>query len=313
MKLHNHTPLPARLFRGEPHPDHMLATAVVSVVHPLDGDGLGPALLDGAAPSPSPVVTECGEQPGDAAPYRSGTQFWVLGHARPPEPTAAMTVELTVARQSRTLLVVGDRRWRADGTFTPPEPFAAMPLSYARAYGGRATDGGRQCVYALNPLGRGYVPGNDGAGVALPNIEWPDDRVQTWRCRPEVAGFAPVFGDAPLHLERSVVADADAPMGLRLTPAWFSVAHPRLVLPRAQPGAVVRLRGVRPQQALSFALPSAPARLTVVLGSRRHALSLALDTVGILADEGRVLLSYRASFRYEFVRHLQRAAFLEAA
>ncbi len=291
MKLHNHTDLPARLFRGEPYPDHMLATVVVKLARPIHADGeLGPPLAGAPGPSEAATATEHGLLPGDAVPYRGGSEFWLLGHARPPAPTAAMTVALFVGnRERRTLLVVGDRSWHRDGTPSAPAEFEAMPLTHARAFGGEALAGG------------------------LPNIEWPDDRVQTPACRPDPAGFAPLVPGSAQHLQHAVAPDPTAGAGIRISRRWWSATHPRLVLPAQPAGTSVRVVGVAGEHALHFALPASPARLTVVLGGRRHALALLLDTIGILADAKQVSLSYRASFRYAVVPGMARAVHLEAA
>lgn len=291
MKLHNHTDLPARLFRGEPYPDHMLATVVVKLARAIDGDGqLGPPLPDAPGPTEAATATEHGVVPGDAVPYRGGSEFWLLGHARPPRATGAMTVELRVGdRERRTLLVVGERHWRRDGTASAPAPFEAMPLVHGRAFGGDTLAGG------------------------LPNLEWPDDRVHTPACRPDPAAFAPLVPGSPLHLRHAVAIDPARGCGLRISRRWWSATHPRLVLPPQPAGTAVRVFGVAGEHALHFALPASPAKLTVVLGGRRHALELVLDTIGILADARQVSLSYRASFRYAVVPGMARAVHLEAA
>ena len=290
MKLHNHTELPARMFRGEPYPEHMLATVVVKLARPILGDGgLGPPQAGAPEPSEGPTPSEYGLLPGDAVPYRGGTELWLLGCARPVAPTAAMTVELAIGTAlRRSLLVVGERVWRRDGTPSPPECFDCMPLTHARAFGGDAVTG-------------------------LPNVEWPDDRVHTRACRPDPASFAPLVAGSSVHLQHAVAADPTRPSGMRISRRWWSAAHPRLVLPPQPAGTPIAVCGVAGADTLRFALPPAPAQLTVVLGRRRHVLALALDTVGILSEPRLVSLSYRASFRYAVVPGMARAAHLEAA
>lgn len=301
MRLHNHTNLRAGLFRGEPHPEHMLATVVVHVEHAAIDGALQPATSTRCAVDSAPVVTELDEAPVLPTPTGGGTSFWVVGEARPSAPTPEMIVELAVGPRARRLVVVGDRVWRHDGTPTAPRLFESMPLTYERAYGGGAHRRGAH-AHAFNPHGRGHVVADRGARVRLPNLEWEDDRVRTWRCRPEVAGFAPISGLVqPGRVGR--------PPGVE----WFPVAHPRLVFPAVAPGVVVSLRGVLRGEALRFTVPPPPARLEVVLGSQRHVPALVLDGVGILVEERIVRLHYRAAFRYAVVRHLRRDAILEAA
>lgn len=312
MRFENPTDLDARLFRGEIRADEMLATLVVKTVHDIDPRGrLGEPLPGALVPSPIDTPTALGVVPGDRVPYRRGVDVWVLGHARPAHATAAMTVELAVGDQTRALLVVGDRHWRRDGTASAPAPFTEMPLSYARAYGGRVVDGEGEHVHALNPDGRGFVTNTRQiTGVALPNVEWPDDRVRSWSCRPEVAGLAALGSTSPMQLARAVRPDPAAAMGFRLTSRWFSCAHDRLVFARADPGMPVRLAGMGNEGRVRFELPRVRLHADVTLGSRRDGLALRLDTIGVLADRDQVVLSYRASFRYSLVKHQQRRATL---
>ena len=313
MRFDNPTQLDAQLFRGEVRADEILATAVVKTRHDIGADGrLSAPLLGTAMPSATDTATELGVIPTDLVPYRRGVDVWVLGHARPPRATAAMTIELSLGRETRALLVVGDRRWRRDGTASAPVPFDEMPVCYSRAYGGRVVADDDEQVHPLNPDGRGFVTSARALdGALLPNIEWPDDRVRSWSCRPRVAGFSALAASSPMQVVRAIRPDADAPLGFRLTRASFSCANEQLVFARADPGTSVRLAGMGPGGALAFELPSLSLVAVVVLGTRRHALPLALDTIGILADLGQVVFSYRASFRYGLVKHQRRIVTLQ--
>lgn len=312
MRFENTTALAARLFRGEPRPEQMIATLVVKTTHEVDANGrLSAPLPDGAPPEPTDTSNELGILPGEQVPYRRGVDVWVLGHARPERPCAAMTVELSVGDELRTLLVVGDRTWRRDGTPTEPMPFETMPITYSRAYGGRIVRDDVEAIHPLNPDGRGFAPtARSSAGLPLPNVEWPDDRVHVWSDRSEVAGWAALGATSPLQLSRAVRVEPSAPLGYRITRALFSCAHPRLVFTSVDPGTPVRLVGMGPQGALRFVVPNQRLRAVVELGRRSHRLDLRLDTIGVLADLGRVVLSHRCSFRYGLVKHQHRSVTL---
>jgi hypothetical protein len=164
-----------------------------------------------------------------------------------------------------------------------------------------------ECSHPENPDGRGFVPDRRAAeGVALPNIEWRDDRLHTWSDRPQPAGFAPLASGAPMQLLRSVRVDPDAPAGFRVTREHHRCAHPRLCFGRLDPGTPIVLTGVGVCDAIAFALPPAWLSVEVTLGAAVHALPLCLDAVGVLADEATVQLSYRAAFRYHPVQHQRR-------
>lgn len=143
-----------------------------------------------------------------------GTDLIVQGSARPPSPTAEMTVAVELSgRVVHSALVFGPRRCEVSGgriTFTPPEPFEEMPLRYEYAYGGgdpafdrdvleivrrdvskdkirRVTavaeelfGDGHPLMYPRNRFGSGYVIDprpEDVEGRELPRMEWPTDRL----------------------------------------------------------------------------------------------------------------------------------------
>jgi hypothetical protein len=172
------------------------------------------------------------------APLKPAADIVVQGHAYAPSgPVAQLDVSVSVAPadapragSARVLRVFGDRRvvWRGEGlapSFTDPEPFVVMPLTYDRAYGGRdvwseaahpdevmawlrpyAGDVPAEELsrynYARNPAGRGYVvhPSRRAFDeVLLPNLELPHDLLtperlcsgdpDRWAAQPVPAGF----------------------------------------------------------------------------------------------------------------------------
>ncbi len=108
-------------------------------------------------------------------------EFLVSGHAYPPGgvPAAACAVRARVGALEKVVLVFGDRHWQGDRP-SAPAPFATMPLTAARSYGGSD--------FAANPAGRGRMA--EGAVRWLPNLELPADRV----VRPDQAVVPAVFG-----------------------------------------------------------------------------------------------------------------------
>src|ERR1700733_12516514 len=60
----------------------------------------------------------------------------VTGSAFPPgRAQAVAAARVTIGTVDKTLYVVGDRSWK-DGVASDPAPFAEMPLTYDRAFGG---------------------------------------------------------------------------------------------------------------------------------------------------------------------------------
>ncbi len=108
-------------------------------------------------------------------------------HAPGGKPVTATTVSFQVGQYAKRLAVIGDRTWRGFMGPTPPAPFARMPVTYERAYGGPG--------FAPNPLGRGSaeVAGADGRRVRpMPNIEHPDRLITDPGRGGDPAGFGPI-------------------------------------------------------------------------------------------------------------------------
>lgn len=127
---------------------------------------------------------------------KTTTDVLLVGHACAPagRPVTQMDVGLRVGRLQKVLRVFGDRRW---GTFgaSAPEPFVTKPLVYERAFGGAdpRTEHPERDWDARNPVGTGFVVSAGHAdGVALPNIERPDDLIGGRRDRPAPAGFGAI-------------------------------------------------------------------------------------------------------------------------
>lgn len=143
--------------------------------------------------------------PGSSVKYeadlvrtKTTTDVIVIGHAYAPDgrPATRMDVAFAVGPVHKVLRVTGDRVWRGFGT-SSPEPFTRMPLIYERAYGGvdrRSSRPDRDWEWR-NPVGTGFAVSRDNAtGLALPNIEYPDEPVGSWKDRPRPAGFGAIAG-----------------------------------------------------------------------------------------------------------------------
>ncbi|HJL14392.1 MAG TPA: DUF2169 domain-containing protein [Sandaracinaceae bacterium LLY-WYZ-13_1] len=124
----------------------------------------------------------------DAGIPKARSEVLVSGSAHQPGgrmgPTLPVRVE--IGGIDKQLYVIGDRRWER-GVPTEPLPFAQMPLSWERAFGGEGFD--------PNPRGRGYAPIEDAEGRTvhpLPNVENPDRLVRSPKDRPEPAGFGAI-------------------------------------------------------------------------------------------------------------------------
>ncbi|NUO48668.1 MAG: DUF2169 domain-containing protein, partial [Polyangiaceae bacterium] len=159
------------------------------------GEELGPGgAFDTGLPKPR------GEVIVDAIAYAPGG-----------EPQPGVSVELEIASVKKQLWVAGARHWELLG-MTMPEPFVEMPVDWAHAFGGEG--------FAHNPLGRGVAPvvGADGKKHhPLPNVEYPDQRVQSKGDKPkQPASFRAIDYTWPQRMKRLGTYDSK----------WFSEEFP---------------------------------------------------------------------------------------
>src|SRR5262245_15873880 len=138
---------------------------------------------------------------GDLVLTKTTTDIIVAGHAYAPDRHAVteMTAGFRVGPVRKELRIVGDREWLGDGR-TAPQPFVRMPLVYERAFGGvdRRSPHPDRDVDWRNPVGTGFTISRDNLnGVALPNIEYLEDRFSSWRDHPRPAGFGPISSHWP--------------------------------------------------------------------------------------------------------------------
>jgi len=117
--------------------------------------------------------------PSDFADFKLNAEVLLVGacHAPKGKPIVESFVRLEVGTWSKTLRVSGNRHF-TDRGISDPEPFTAMPLDFAHAFGG---PGARE-----NPVGKGLEDG------ALPNVEHPRSLMLRREDRPIPASFAPI-------------------------------------------------------------------------------------------------------------------------
>jgi hypothetical protein len=250
---------------------------------------------------------------GEAVPLKPGTDVAVVGYAYPPRGVAkSLDVLLRVGPLQQTLRVFGDRVWhRSLGHWkiSTPRPFDRMPLRYERAFGGQGPlngDPGRQVRDPRNPIGRGFaVAGdkNDLEGLNLPNVEHPAALINSWKDRPPVAGFGFIDGsweprvryagtyDRHWEKTRSPLLPAD------FDERFHNAAHPNLVVvPYLSGGEPFRLIHAAKTGDLKFNLPRKQIHATVQMRDQVRHHPAVLDTVVVVPDAQRLLLTWRATF-----------------
>lgn len=235
---------------------------------------------------------------------KAHAEVMLNGSAHAPKPVPRMQVRLQCGAIDKRIDVIGDRRWERMWygrlCIRAPKPFATMPLSPDRAYGGEGHD---------NPLGIGYLPRLWALRVregAMPNLEMPGKSVVPGRRDFAVAGFSP---QALMHARRRMRASGT------YDKRWLAEDFPGLprdfdfalynLAPSDQQftgrfagGEAYRLEGVHASgQAIAGTLPLIRPRAFVLdqekeAGDARE-VALACDTVWFFPEIGVGLMVHR--------------------
>jgi len=134
----------------------------------------------------------------DLAFYKPKTDIVLVGSAYSPhtKPVEYIDVLLSVGDTQKKLRVFGNRVWESSSNvfskFHPskPKPFSIMEIIYERAFGGLDKNSGEFCKE--NIVGKGFISKNSKNyihGTPLPNIENPNNLIETWKDQPTPEGF----------------------------------------------------------------------------------------------------------------------------
>lgn len=151
---------------------------------------------------------------GKAAPLppeeglpKGAAEVLVVGdcHAPGGKPVREAEIGFRLGNVSKRLKVTGPRQWKLRWNnlyqASAPEPFTALPVSWATAFGGAG--------FEENPLGLGFVPEELSAeGAPLPLVEYPDDPMRDPDSRPRPASLGPIAPDWPQRRRRAGTYDA---------------------------------------------------------------------------------------------------------
>ena len=198
----------------------------------LRGDGLSllseaPAIIEKAEIVDDVLETECDIQP---KPHYTDVVLQGSVHAPPGREVTRLDAGISINGAARIIRAIGQRRLRVGRkglSFTDPEPFRSIPLSWREAYGGndilnaelgdpwdipKMAEATNQdlsamnlCIYRRNPVGKGFVlralPEHD--GLELPRLELahhlltPENLVvgdpRRWYFQPSPAHFGWLF------------------------------------------------------------------------------------------------------------------------
>ncbi|PIE41156.1 MAG: hypothetical protein CSA49_04810 [Gammaproteobacteria bacterium] len=110
----------------------------------------------------------------DFAYAKTATDCFLVGHCQGAEAARVRRVDFKIGNFLKSVAVFGDRSWLGGYTISQPEYFDTLALRYENALGGPG--------YTDNPVGKGIAKGS-----VLPNIEYPDQLMQSPQSRPPMA------------------------------------------------------------------------------------------------------------------------------
>ena len=320
MRLRNFSDAPAGFLNTCLGDDHLMGAVIARPSYRIEPDG---SLLPDEFEWPVEMAgaeTELGPMLGDQPFLLGGCDLMVVGSAVNPDGEAreSVTIELRVGSHFRqSMRVFGDRVWSA-GASGPkpgaPQPFVEMPLTYERAFGGSVSLPAGEYGFPPNPTGTGfYLSADDAVGQPLPNLEHPDHLIRQWDDKPEPWCWGPYPQEGALRAVNAADIDESGPVPrLRaLKPTAFNHAHPALILPATSAptsGDPVQVVGMNGDGPLQFLLPELHLHAHVQLEDRNYVFPMHLDQMLIAATERRLVLSFRAAFRYRMVPLERRCA-----
>lgn len=232
--------------------------------------------------------------PSDLIPFKRLVDVFVTGHVYAPNgrPADALVARLHVGPLKKSICVLGDRVWLADGNLSTPLPFLKIPLRWERAAGGPGTS---------NPVGIPREGRVDARGKKTAPNFLPIAAETTPMHAP--IGFAPIAPEAPERRDKlrghAAIWNHDAWPNLPLPPdldaGYFNVAPmdqqiDALSFPLRLELEALHSKHARLSTELEEVLPYARVRRQD--GSEQE-VRLRCDTVSIDSDKGTCSLVWR--------------------
>jgi uncharacterized protein YjbI with pentapeptide repeats len=234
------------------------------------------------------------EIPVDTGMPKRGAEFIAAATAHAPggRPVASLRAGIQLGACIKTLTIIGDRIW--DGRqASPPSPFAAMPITWARAYGGK--------TFPENPAGRAadVSAASPEIPVHLPNAVYPGED------RPRPAGFGAIDQTWPQRTRLAGTHDdqwlkEDFP-GFARDIDWrfFNIAPPDQQFPAPLTGnESYAFENLHPEQSLiTGRLPGIAPRLFLTRANDPgfEEIPLALTTVWFFPAQLRMVLIHHGA------------------
>ena len=149
--------------------------------------------------------------------------------------------------------------------------------------------------------------------MPLPNVEDPSALIRSPKDFPKPVGWAPYPLAGGVRLAK--LRDADgAPLPYdAVEPFVMAWAQPDLIIETPAPGTRIEVRGLSADGVMSAAVPTLPAKVTLVAGDEERSLAPRLDTLVVQAEERRLVVRWRAAAKFEMRPREVRLVRIEAA
>ena len=235
---------------------------------------------------------------GDFAPMKEQVDILFRGSCHLPDGSAESQIHLAVGDWSKELIVSGERRWQKSffkWSIGPTTAVPSVPLDGRYAFGGPGMD--------RNPWGRGYKGHMAAVGDLLPQIEYPQHRMQKHGQAIPAAGLGPLHQLHPIRqqalgtFDDRWAAEVWPELPKDFSPSAFNSAPPDQRISALQGNEEIFVQHLlADQQELRTRLPALRPRWFYA-GAKRLAdmqeLTLQLDTLAIDSEQGFVDLVWR--------------------
>lgn len=287
---------------------------VVKATFNICGDG-STYLSDEQVPvllMPEPVgeVDKSLTYESDLLGVKPRTDILVNGSAWAPGGNRApwVATQLIAGPIKKQLYVFGERIWERGLSgglhISNPMEFESMPITYERAYGGWDQFSPNLEKHRLddrNPVGTGFAIRQEHCvGMRLPNIEYPDHLISSWKHRPPPAGLNAV--DCSWSPRRDLAGTYDEQWLENRFPLWAEDFDPRYrnCAPSDQQapgffqgGEVIDLINLSREGKLTFELPKIHLFFQTRFGAECVEHHAQLCTVIVEPEIPRVIMSWQ--------------------
>jgi hypothetical protein len=248
----------------------------------------------------------------DMGGIKASTDVVINGTAYAPggRLVKSVDVQFTLGSITKRLRVFGDRVWKGNllggPSISSPQPFESMPIRYERAFGGWdrvADDPKDHRLDPRNPIGTGFaVRVAHSIGANLPNIEYPNRLIGSWKDRPAPAGLGPI--ECHWSPRRELAGTYDDKWRRERFPLWAEDFNARYhnsapvdqqVAGFLRGGESAELVNLTPSSRMRFVLPRVYPFFRTQFGPERVEHRAQLCTVIIEPDHLRVIMVWQTS------------------